>query len=61
MTRRLRISNRDARRLWLSAQGLAPTPTGPLDLDAIRVVSRPIITFSGSGTRITASRCWVGI
>lgn len=35
MTRRLRISNRDARRLWLSAQGLAPTPTGPLDLDAL--------------------------
>lgn len=35
MTRRLRISNRDARRLWLSAQGLATTPTGPLDLDAL--------------------------
>ncbi len=31
----LRISNRDARRLWLSAQGLAETPTGKLDLDAI--------------------------
>ncbi len=29
----LRISNRDARRLWLAAQGLAETPTGPLDLD----------------------------
>ncbi len=29
----LRVSNRDARRLWLSAQGLADTPTGPLDLD----------------------------
>lgn len=29
----LKISNRDARRLWLSAQGLADTPTGPLDLD----------------------------
>lgn len=52
MSARLRISNRDARRLWLSAQGLAATPTGPLDLDAlikglgfvqidsIRVVSR---------------------
>lgn len=31
----LQISNRDARRLWLSAQGLAPTPTGKLDLDAL--------------------------
>lgn len=29
----LQISNRDARRLWLSAQGLAETPTGALDLD----------------------------
>jgi len=29
----LRISNRDARRLWLNSQGLAETPTGPLDLD----------------------------
>jgi len=29
----LRISNRDARRLWLNSQGLADTPTGPLDLD----------------------------
>ena len=28
----LRISNRDARRLWLAAQGLSATPTGPLDL-----------------------------
>jgi uncharacterized protein YcaQ len=28
----LEISNRDARRLWLSAQGLAATPVGPLDL-----------------------------
>ncbi len=48
----LRISNRDARRLWLDAQGLAPTPTGPLDLlatierlgfvqlDTIRMVAR---------------------
>lgn len=47
-----RIENRDARRLWLAAQGLARTPTGPLDtlsiirqlgfvqLDTIRVVSR---------------------
>ncbi|MEO0882171.1 MAG: crosslink repair DNA glycosylase YcaQ family protein [Pseudomonadota bacterium] len=46
------ISNRDARRLWLDAQGLAPTPTGKLDLgglitslgfvqlDSIRAVSR---------------------
>lgn len=32
---RLQISNRDARRLWLGAQGLAPTPTGKLDLDAL--------------------------
>ena len=29
----LRISNRDARRLWLHGQGLAETPTGKLDLD----------------------------
>lgn len=48
----LEIRNRDARRLWLDAQGLAATPTGKLDLnaliralgfvqlDAIRVVSR---------------------
>ena len=52
MSARLRISNRSARRLWLAAQGLADTPTGKLDLDAlikqlgfvqldsIRVVSR---------------------
>lgn len=32
---RLRIDNRSARRLWLSAQGLAETPTGKLDLDAL--------------------------
>lgn len=48
----LRIRNRDARRLWLDTQGLAATPTGPLDLaatirklgfvqlDSIRVVAR---------------------
>ncbi|MEM9668215.1 MAG: crosslink repair DNA glycosylase YcaQ family protein [Pseudomonadota bacterium] len=48
----LTISNRDARRLWLSAQGLSHTPTGKLDLkslitslgfvqlDSIRAVSR---------------------
>ncbi len=47
-----RIANRDARRLWLHTQGLAETPTGPLDvlgiirqlgfvqLDTIRVVAR---------------------
>ena len=29
----LRIRNRDARRLWLAAQGLAEAPTGALDLD----------------------------
>lgn len=52
LTTPLRIYNRDARRLWLSAQGLATPPTGPLDtlniirelgfvqLDTIRVVSR---------------------
>lgn len=28
----LRIKNRDARRLWLSTNGLASTPTGPLNL-----------------------------
>ncbi|MGI9434861.1 MAG: DNA glycosylase AlkZ-like family protein, partial [Geminicoccaceae bacterium] len=49
---KLRISNRDARRIWLHAQGLAGTPTGPLNtldiikrlgfvqLDTIRVVAR---------------------
>jgi uncharacterized protein YcaQ len=48
----LRISNRDARRLWLDAQGLSGAPTGPVDLaatirqlgfvqlDTIRVVAR---------------------
>lgn len=48
----LRISNRQARALWLGAQGLGRTPTGPLDLaalirdmgfvqlDTIQVVSR---------------------
>ena len=48
----LRIPNRKARHLWLAAQGLAPTPTGPLDLrrmihdlgfvqlDSIQVVAR---------------------
>jgi uncharacterized protein YcaQ len=47
-----RISNRDARRLWLDAQGLSASPSGPLDLaetirrlgfvqlDTIQVVSR---------------------
>lgn len=48
----LRIYNRDARRLWLAAQGLANSPTGKLDtlaiirqlgfvqLDTIRAVAR---------------------
>ena len=48
----LKLSNRDARRLWLHCQGLSSTPTGPVDvlgtveqigllqLDSIRVVSR---------------------
>ncbi|WP_093975290.1 winged helix-turn-helix domain-containing protein [Boseongicola aestuarii] len=48
----LRITNRDARQLWLAAQGLATAPTGALDLlgtikelgfvqlDSIQVVSR---------------------
>lgn len=52
MTACLAISNRDARRLWLWASGLAPAPTGPLDvagtiralgllqIDTIRNVSR---------------------
>jgi uncharacterized protein len=31
----LKISNRDARRLWIDAQGLSETPTGPLDVMAI--------------------------
>ncbi len=35
MTALLRIHNRDARRLFLSAQTLAATPTGPLDLDQL--------------------------
>ena len=48
----LRIDNLTARQLWLSAQGLAATPTGALDLtatikslgfvqlDTVQVVSR---------------------
>lgn len=48
----LTLSNRDARRLWLDAQGLSETPTGALDLsglierlgfvqlDTIRVIAR---------------------
>ena len=51
----LRISNKDARRVWLSLQGMATPPTGPLDqaalvgiierlgmvqLDPLRVVAR---------------------
>ena len=48
----LKIANRDARRLWLDAQGLSAPPTGPVDLagtirklgfvqlDTIRVVAR---------------------
>ncbi len=48
----IRISNRDARRLWLSNQGLAAAPTGPanprsiiqqlgfVQLDSIQVLSR---------------------
>lgn len=48
----LKISNRDARRLWLDAQDLSAAPTGPVDLpgtirklgfvqlDTIRVVAR---------------------
>ncbi|MBL4853558.1 MAG: YcaQ family DNA glycosylase [Robiginitomaculum sp.] len=48
----LKISNRDARRLWIDAQGLSSAPTGPLDvlsiikklgfvqLDTIRTMSR---------------------
>ena len=48
----LRISNRDARHLWLAAHGLAATPTGQVDpislvrnlgfvqLDTIQVVAR---------------------
>ncbi len=35
MTGPLRIHNRDARRLFLNAQGLAKTPTGRLDLDQV--------------------------
>ncbi len=48
----LKINNRDARRLWIDAQGLSKAPVGPLDvlgtikalgfvqLDTIRTVSR---------------------
>lgn len=48
----LRLSNADARKLWLHAQGLGTAPTGPLDLlgiierlgfvqlDTIRIVAR---------------------
>ena len=32
---RLRISNRDARRLWLWTNGLSATPTGPVDVLAM--------------------------
>ncbi|QYX57425.1 winged helix DNA-binding domain-containing protein [Roseovarius sp. SCSIO 43702] len=35
MSAPLRIRNRDARRLWLDVNGLAETPTGPLDVAAI--------------------------
>lgn len=36
MTRKpFRISNRNARRLWLDGQGLSDTPTGKLDLDQL--------------------------
>lgn len=35
MTTALQISNRDARRILLHAQGLSQTPTGPLDLDKV--------------------------
>ncbi len=35
MTALLKIRNRDARRLWLSAQGLAASPTGTLDLPTV--------------------------
>ncbi|MEM9840722.1 MAG: crosslink repair DNA glycosylase YcaQ family protein [Pseudomonadota bacterium] len=38
MKAKLRIPNRSARRLWLHAQGLSGTPTGPLDLG--RVIER---------------------
>lgn len=31
----MRIDNRTARRLWLAATGLTPTPTGPLDVAQI--------------------------
>ena len=31
----VKLSNRDARRLWLGAQGLAETPTGALNLDGL--------------------------
>lgn len=52
LVKALRIANRDARRLWLEAQGLSAPPTGPVDLpatirklgfvqmDTIRVVAR---------------------
>lgn len=35
MSARLRIANRDARRLWLWTNGLADTPVGPIDLMAM--------------------------
>lgn len=52
MSSRLRINNKDARRIWLWTNGLAEAPTGPLDvmatirrlgfvqIDSIRNVSR---------------------
>lgn len=36
----LRISNREARRLWLDAQGLAETPTGTKGVEALAAVVR---------------------
>lgn len=36
----IRISNRDARRLWLDAQGLAAAPTGAADMAALAQIVR---------------------
>ena len=38
----LKISNRDARRLWLDAQGLADAPTGPATSDDLMAVVRSL-------------------
>ncbi|MGR3714076.1 MAG: DNA glycosylase AlkZ-like family protein [Shimia sp.] len=71
----IRISNRDARRLWLANQGLAEAPTGPADplatirqlgfvqLDRIQVLSRAhhhILWSRNQNYRVADARQAVG-